>query len=124
RPGGVEAPRERTGFRGCGDFARLSDDPGHHRPVLGAHRLREPDRRRPVRVHRPASEVDLMAIPAVAVGQAAIDWEVPEQQIGLWSDAWTRFRRNRLAVLGLGLVTFLILVALVSPLLVNPALLL
>jgi len=60
-----------------------------------------------------------MAIPAVAVGQAAIDWEVPEQQIGLWSDAWTRFRRNRLAVLGLGLVTFLILVAVVSPLLVK-----
>src|SRR5919108_442252 len=37
---------------------------------------------------------------AVAATPAAIDWEVPEQQIGLWSDAWTRFRRNRLAVDG------------------------
>ena len=59
-----------------------------------------------------------MAVP-VAVGQAAIDWEVPEQQIGLWSDAWVRFRRNRLAVAGLSLVIFLIVVALVSPLLVK-----
>src|SRR2546423_15651543 len=58
-----------------------------------------------------------MAIP-VAV-QAPIDWEVPEQQIGLWSDAWSRFRRNRLALLGLGLITLLILAALVSPLLVQ-----
>ena len=59
-----------------------------------------------------------MAVP-VAVGQAAIDWEVPEQQIGLWTDAWIRFRRNRLAVAGLSLVIFLIVVALVSPLLVK-----
>src|SRR5260221_9791532 len=58
-----------------------------------------------------------MAIP-VAV-QAPIDWEVPEQQIGLWSDAWSRFRRNRLAILGLFLITLLILAALVSPLLVQ-----
>jgi ABC-type dipeptide/oligopeptide/nickel transport system permease subunit len=59
-----------------------------------------------------------MALPAVAVEQA-IDWEVSERQIGLWSDAWQRFRRNRLAVLGAGLVLFLLVVALVSPLLVH-----
>ncbi len=50
---------------------------------------------------------------------AAREWEVPEQQIGLWQDAWIRFRRNRLAVLGLSLVLFLIAVALVSPVLVH-----
>jgi oligopeptide transport system permease protein len=48
-----------------------------------------------------------------------IDWEVPEQQIGLWQDAWHRFRRNRLAVAGAVLVVFLVLVAFLSPLLVH-----
>ena len=56
---------------------------------------------------------------AIAATPAAIDWEVPEEQIGLWSDAWTRFRRNRLAIAGLSVVIFLIVVALVSPLLVK-----
>src|SRR5260370_3499570 len=60
-----------------------------------------------------------MAIPVAAVEGSPIDWEVPEQQVGLWADAWQRFRRNRLAVLGLGLVTFLVVVALISPLLVH-----
>jgi oligopeptide transport system permease protein len=50
--------------------------------------------------------------------EIAVDWEVPEQQIGLWQDAWHRFRRNRLAVLGAALVIFLILVAFLSPLFV------
>ena len=59
-----------------------------------------------------------MALPAAAIEQA-IDWEVPEQQIGLWQDAWHRFRRNRLAVLGAALVIFLVLVAFLSPLLVH-----
>jgi oligopeptide transport system permease protein len=60
-----------------------------------------------------------MAVPAIAVEQAAIDWEVPEEQIGLWKDAWIRFRRNRLALVGAGAVLFLILIAFVSPLLVH-----
>jgi ABC-type dipeptide/oligopeptide/nickel transport systems, permease components len=47
------------------------------------------------------------------------DWEVPEKQIGLWMDAWQRFRRNRLAVFGAGLVVFLILIALLAPLLAH-----
>jgi oligopeptide transport system permease protein len=50
---------------------------------------------------------------------AALDWEVPEKQIGLWEDAWHRFRRNRLAVAGAVLVVFLVLVAFLSPLLVH-----
>src|SRR5258708_25874037 len=58
-----------------------------------------------------------MALPAVAIDQ--IDWEVPEQQIGLWQDAGHRFRRNRLAVLGAALVIFLVLIAFLSPLLVH-----
>jgi oligopeptide transport system permease protein len=60
-----------------------------------------------------------MALPAPASSAPEVDWDVPEVQIGLWTDAWMRFRRNRLAVLGLSLVMFLIVVALVSPLLVR-----
>jgi oligopeptide transport system permease protein len=59
-----------------------------------------------------------VALPVAAIEQA-IDWEVPEQQIGLWQDAWHRFRRNRLAVLGAALIVFLVLVAFLSPLLVH-----
>lgn len=58
-----------------------------------------------------------MALAAPA--QHAIDWEVPEQQIGLWQDAWHRFRRNKLAVAGAVLVMFLVLAAFLSPLLVH-----
>src|SRR5262245_10549923 len=57
------------------------------------------------------------------VEQDARDWEVAEQQVGLWQDAWVRFRRNRLAVAGLALVSFLIIVAVVSPLLVKAGIL-
>jgi oligopeptide transport system permease protein len=53
------------------------------------------------------------------VEQAVRDWEVAEEQVGLWQDAWVRFRRNRLALLGAGLVLFLVVVAVASPLLVN-----
>jgi oligopeptide transport system permease protein len=59
-----------------------------------------------------------MALPAQAVEQI-VDWEVPEEQVGLWTDAWRRFRRNRLAVAGATLVIFLVLVALSAPLLVH-----
>jgi len=39
-----------------------------------------------------------------------IDWENPEQ-VGLWKDAWQRFRRNPIAVLGLALVAVIVLAA-------------
>ena len=53
-----------------------------------------------------------MAATAIGVAQQ-VDWDVPEQ-IGLWQDAWVRFRRNRLAVAGLVVVTVLIIIALGS----------
>jgi oligopeptide transport system permease protein len=53
------------------------------------------------------------------VDQAARDWEVPEEQIGLWQDAWVRFRRNRLALIGLALIVLLLLVTLLAPILVH-----
>ena len=51
--------------------------------------------------------------------EQAVDWEIAEQQIGLWQDAWHRFRRNPLAVAGAVLVVFLVLVAFLSPVLVH-----
>jgi oligopeptide transport system permease protein len=51
--------------------------------------------------------------------EPVIDWEVAEKQTGLWEDAWQRFRRNRLALLGAALVIFLIFVALTAPLMVH-----
>jgi oligopeptide transport system permease protein len=59
-----------------------------------------------------------MAIPATTVDQL-VDWEVPEQQIGLWSDALQRFRRNRIAVIGAVLIALLVVIALACPLLVQ-----
>lgn len=59
-----------------------------------------------------------MAAPAIAI-EPAVDWEVPEEQIGLWTDAWRRFRRNRLATIGAGIVLTLVLVAVLSPILVH-----
>ena len=54
-----------------------------------------------------------MATAAVPVEQ--IEWDVP-QQIGLWTDAWRRFRRNRLAVTSLTVVLLLIVAAITAPL--------
>ena len=55
-----------------------------------------------------------MATPAMIAEQ--VDWENPEQ-IGLWTDAWTRFRRNRLAVASLVVVVLMIVIAILAPLL-------
>jgi oligopeptide transport system permease protein len=56
---------------------------------------------------------------AEPVLESSIDWEVAERQIGLWTDAWQRFRRNRLAVAGAGLVICLALVAFLAPVLAH-----
>jgi len=55
-------------------------------------------------------------VAATALLAADVDWESP-QQIGLWTDAWVRFRRNRLAVGSLAFVLLLITLAVIAPLL-------
>ena len=55
-----------------------------------------------------------MAAPAMIATE--LDWENPEQ-IGLWTDAWRRFRRNRLAVGSLAFILLLITLAVTAPLL-------
>jgi len=59
-----------------------------------------------------------VALPAATLEELSA-WEVPEQQIGLWSDALQRFRRNRLAIAGAVLIGILVLIAFGSPLLVH-----
>jgi len=59
-----------------------------------------------------------VALAAPALEQVS-DWEVGEKQVGLWSDAWSRFRRNRLALIGSGIVALLIVVAFLAPLLIR-----
>jgi ABC-type dipeptide/oligopeptide/nickel transport system permease subunit len=51
-----------------------------------------------------------MAAPAAAI----INRPVIPEQASLWSDAWRRLRRNRLALIGAIYLTFLIIVALVA----------
>ena len=55
-----------------------------------------------------------MVAPALTFEQVE-DWDVPEQ-IGLWRDAWQRFRRNPVAVAGLVVVVVIALAALTAPL--------
>src|SRR5215471_1344578 len=60
-----------------------------------------------------------MAVPIPAAPiELQQDWDVPEQ-IGLWTDVWRRFRRNRIAVLGAVVVAILIIDAILAPLLVH-----
>ncbi len=61
-----------------------------------------------------------MALPIGPATPIALqqDWEVPEQ-IGLWTDVWHRFRRNRLAVVGAFVVVLLAVEALLVPVLVQ-----
>jgi oligopeptide transport system permease protein len=55
-----------------------------------------------------------VAAPALVLEQ--MDWENPDQ-IGLWTDAWARFRRNRLAVGSLVVVLLMITLAVIAPIL-------
>ena len=59
----------------------------------------------------------MAAIPQLV--EQPVDWEVAEKQIGLWQDAWHRFRRNRLALIGAAVVVLLVVLALSANLLVH-----
>jgi oligopeptide transport system permease protein len=57
-----------------------------------------------------------MSVTVLSPALTEQQWEVA-QHVGLWSDAWRRFRRNRLAVIGFVFVILLILMAAFAPLL-------
>ena len=64
-----------------------------------------------------------MAVPVPSAPVELLqDWDVPEQ-VGLWTDVWRRFRRNRLAVAGAVVVVILVLDAILAGLLVQIGLL-
>ena len=47
---------------------------------------------------------------------AAVDVEVALESLGQWQLAWRRFKRHRMALIGLGIFGFMVLVALAGPL--------
>jgi peptide/nickel transport system permease protein len=49
---------------------------------------------------------------------AAVDYEVGLKSLNQWQLAWRKFRKHRLALIGLGIIVTLILVAVVGPFLV------
>lgn len=57
------------------------------------------------RVGRPASDEGLAALHAGVRGKPR----------SLWTDAWRRFRQNRIALIGLGYLVFLVVVAIFAP---------
>ena len=59
----------------------------------------------------------MAAIPALV--EQPVDWEIAERQIGLWQDAWQRFRRNRFATVGATVVVLLVILAASANLLVH-----
>jgi oligopeptide transport system permease protein len=44
----------------------------------------------------------------------AIDYSVAPEQVSLWQDAWRRFRRNKLSMIGIVVFTLVIITAIVS----------
>lgn len=42
--------------------------------------------------------------------------KTPKKTSGLWAEAWIRFRRNRLAMIGLAMVMALLALAIFAPL--------
>ncbi len=55
-----------------------------------------------------------MATQPIAAPSAVIDTPLAREQVGLWSDAWRRLRRNRLALVSVGYLVLLVAVALVG----------
>ena len=51
-----------------------------------------------------------------AVAEAAVAAEAPAKSRTLWSDAWQRLKRNRLALIGAAWIVFVILVAVTADL--------
>jgi len=47
--------------------------------------------------------------------QSIIDLDSVESGTSLWEDAWNRLQQNKLAMFGLGVVSFMIIIALLTP---------
>ena len=49
--------------------------------------------------------------------EAGVDYEVNLESLNQWQLAWRKFRKHRLALIGLAILTFLVVVAIVGPIL-------
>jgi peptide/nickel transport system permease protein len=65
-----------------------------------------------------APQTDLFVEPAApGAGPPSEDFEVQLQSLNQWQLAWRKFRRHRLALIGLGILTVLVLTAIIGPIL-------
>jgi peptide/nickel transport system permease protein len=48
-------------------------------------------------------------------GESNVDYEVQLESLNQWQLAWRKFRKHRLALIGLGIITVLILAAIIGP---------
>lgn len=62
---------------------------------------------------QPGSEPDIVDL--IRQEGSAVDYEVGLESLNQWQLAWRRFRRHRLALVGLGILGFFIAVAIVGP---------
>jgi oligopeptide transport system permease protein len=70
----------------------------------------------------PIADLVLESPPVVSVGTTPVtttlgDLTMTRNPRSLWSDAWRRFRKNKIALIGLGYLVFLVVVAIFAPLL-------
>lgn len=74
-------------------------------------------------LREPLADLVLESPPVISVGDTPIatpmlgDLTMTRKPRSLWSDAWRRFRKNKIALIGLGYLVFLVAVAIFAPLL-------
>ena len=66
-----------------------------------------------------ANDEPIARAPSAAIDQrlaeSGADYEVALESLNQWQLAWRRFRRHRLALIGLGILAFMILLAIFGP---------
>src|SRR4029079_2956845 len=103
----------------CRGEARLRDDPGGYVVLHADSYHRQPGGRSGIRSGRSENQVPLMTIHTTTTGVAqptstlSAEPALPEQR-GLWTDAWRRLIRNRLALLGLTVLLVVVVLAFVG----------
>jgi oligopeptide transport system permease protein len=70
----------------------------------------------------PIADLVLESPPVISVGETPVtttlgDLTMTKRPRSLWSDAWRRFRKNKIALIGLGYLIFLVVVAIFAPML-------
>jgi peptide/nickel transport system permease protein len=67
-------------------------------------------------LHTAVTEVQVADIEQ-RIEESGVDYEVTLESLNQWQLAWRKFRKHRLALIGLGILTVLIVVAVVGPIL-------